>query len=350
MQLQFLIGVGPLDVGFYSKSMSMKMQRSGKRWGLGAWVLISGLMAGSAGAQDGNEPAEAPDNQNAALPATEVAPAAPAEAPADTGKVNDNPFRSIAKRNPFSLLPPPPPPPPEAPPPPPPPPPITVKLTGLTDLLGKKKAYLILTEQGPNKQPEYFSLTEGEAAHNVEVLSIDVKGKYVKINNNGQFTNMTFAKLETPAAAPGGLPGQPGMTFPGGQPRIPGVPQPNLAPPVPPAGGNAGMDANSGSVIIGGVPNADVLQRPGSRGKIFVGDGGAAAVQPSTYGNVGTMNSGAVNYGGATISSGGLPTRDPRVTPASSTPKPDRRGLTPRFTIPHIEPPPIPGRTTPTGQ
>ncbi|MBL9170192.1 MAG: hypothetical protein JNN07_20830 [Verrucomicrobiales bacterium] len=320
-----------------------------------SWVLgVSVLAIGSALAQDPADTPEVSGDQTDAPPPGELAPASPSEQPADGAPAappNDNPFRRIVERNAFALLPPPPPPPQDAPPPPPPPPPITVKLTGLTDLRGKKKAYLVLTEQGPNKQPKYVSLTEGEATDNVEVLTIDIGTKFVKINNNGQFTNMTFAKIEAGPATPppGGLPGQPGFNPPGG-PRIPGVPQPNLNAPNPAAvngAGNAALE-NSGSVIIGGGGDNDVVQRPGGRGRVFVSDSGASSAQPTSYGN-----SGAVSYNtGVSTSGGGIPTRDTR-TPASATaptPRPDRRGMVPRFEIPHLEPPIVPTRQTATGQ
>lgn len=327
-------------------------QHSVRNWTVGAWVLVaSSLLAQDPADTTQVSTDQAPEATPSEAPAN---PPPPSDSPAPTEArpANENPFRGITERNAFALLPPPPPPPPDAPPPPPPPPPITVKLTGLTDLLGKKKAYLVLTEQGPNKQPKYVSLTEGEASDNVEVLSIDLKTKFVKVNNNGQFTNMTFAKLEAGPAtgAPvGGVPGQPGFNPPGG-PRIPGVPQPNLNAPNPAAvngAGNASVE-NSGSVIIGGGGDSDFGARPGGRGKVFVGDSAASVAQPSSYGN-----SGSVNYNtGVSTSGGGIPTRDTRTTASttSSTPRPDRRGMVPRFEIPHLEPPIVPTRQTTTGQ
>ncbi|MBM3845778.1 MAG: hypothetical protein FJ405_05765, partial [Verrucomicrobia bacterium] len=180
--------------------------------------------AGSVWAQDpagGQEtdpaaPAEVPPPAAAsdapAAPDPQLPPRSTPSADAPPPAGGDNVYQAISRRNPFGLLPPPPPPDAEPPPPPPPPPPVSVKLAGFTDLLGRKRAFLVLTEQGPNKQPKTKALHEGERESGVEIVSIDFKAKTVKVNNNGTVTNVGFAKLDQTAAPPaamgaGGVPG-----------------------------------------------------------------------------------------------------------------------------------------------
>lgn len=266
----------------------------------------------------------------------------------EPAKPSGNVYQAIVLRNPFGLLPPPPPPSEDnTPPPPPPPPPISVRLSGLTDMMGKKKALLVLTEQGPNKPPKYVGLTEGEKSDGVEILSIDLKTKYVKIVNNGQMTNMTFAKLESgPSPVPGqpGMPGQPpGM--PGGPPRIPGAP-PTFPRANPAAGGgNASADASSGGSVVIGSSGGDSSARSGS---IFTSSSGATGgYAPSGGGGYAGGTYGAASTSGGTYGAGSATYgRDPRTTPTSTTQRPNHAGMTPRFEIPHLDPPQIPGQTT----
>src|SRR5438445_13350489 len=94
---------------------------------------------------------------------------------------DSNPYRGIVDRNVFGLKDPPPPPPPNPDAGKPPTPPIT--LTGITTVLGNKRAFLTL--QLPAKQPEpaktpSLMLTEGQRDGEVEVLEIDEKERTVK--------------------------------------------------------------------------------------------------------------------------------------------------------------------------
>ena len=277
-----------------------------------------------------------PDNPAAVVPAV--------EAPASG--TPENPYKLIPIRNPFGLAAPPPPSTDEAPPPPPPPPPITVKLSGLTDLLGRKIAMLVLTESGPNKTPRSRQLGEGEKESGVEVLAIDFSSRSVKLNNNGQVTNVTFGKLEASGAAP------PPPQGAGGTRVLPNFQNgANQVPPPPPGGGSASInDGNNSSVIIGGQGGGDAGGRGGARGGGVFTSGaypsaGVAPVSSSSYSSPGSISSpsSAGSYGntynGGSVGGGGggavLPTREPRV---SSSGQP--RTGTPRFQIPM--PPPLP--------
>lgn len=239
-------------------------------------------------------------------PTTEAAPpaGAPDVAPANPA-VPENPYNAISARNPFSLNPPPVAPAADAALPPPPPPPIQVKLSGLTDLLGRKMAFLVLTEQGPNKQPKSRPLAEGEKESGVEVLSIDFLTRSVKLNNNGQVTNLTFQKLESAPAAP--VPGQPG-------PGMRGLPNfPNNPGGPPPAPGTAGSlppptanNVDSGNA--GGSPELSFSGRSSGRGGVFTSASSQAAPSFSA-GGASTFTSGSAFGAGSTA----VPSRETRT-------------------------------------
>ena len=125
----------------------------------------------------------------------------------------NNPYDTIAERNPFGLKPP--------PPPAPAPQPATdqaktdLKLTGITSF-GSVKAYFSATDP-KSKTPEYFSLGVDEKKDGIEVLAIDDTAKNVRIRSSGVETLMTFAThgvapptTPPPAAPSPGVPGVPG--------------------------------------------------------------------------------------------------------------------------------------------
>lgn len=112
---------------------------------------------------------------------------------AGTGDAVGNPYQGIVDRNVFSLKPPPPPPDPEANKPPPP----KVFLTGITTILGNKRALLKMTPPAKPGQPakeESFTLGEGQREGDIEVLEIDEKACTVKVNNYGTVTTLDFDK------------------------------------------------------------------------------------------------------------------------------------------------------------
>ena len=130
-----------------------------------------------------------------------------------TGDAVGNPYQGIVDRNVFGLKPPPPPPDPEANKPPPP----KVFLTGITTILGNKRALLKMTPPAKPGQPakeESFTLGEGQREGDIEVLEIDEKAGTVKVNNYGTVTTLDFDKdgvkvAGGPAPVAGGAPGRP---------------------------------------------------------------------------------------------------------------------------------------------
>jgi hypothetical protein len=128
-------------------------------------------------------------------------------------------------------------------PPPPPTPPTTVtntpppnvRLTGITSILGNKRAlFMVKQADSPGKQAkqeESYILTEGQRQGVLEVLEINEKAGTVKINNDGDISTITF-DTPKPSSGPGGPGGGP-PAFAGG----PGAP-PRLPTYSPQSGGN----------------------------------------------------------------------------------------------------------------
>jgi hypothetical protein len=117
--------------------------------------------------------------------------AAPAAVAGGTN-VSENPYRAIFLRNLFGLR-----------PveirtaPPPPAPSSTIVLTGITTILGDRRAFLEITP--PAKPPQTAKqisciLAEGQREGAVEVVQIDPKGGSVKVSDNGTLTTLTFEK------------------------------------------------------------------------------------------------------------------------------------------------------------
>jgi len=122
-------------------------------------------------------------------------------------------YRVILVRNPFGLNPPPPPV-VETAPEPEPEPDLTIYLTGITTLLGTKKAFLKTDdpkETDKLKKFRYYTLKEGEARDGLEVVSIDVETGSVKINHKSasRTLNLEDDGIEA-VAAPVSAPGKPG--------------------------------------------------------------------------------------------------------------------------------------------
>ena len=138
-----------------------------------------------------------------------------------------NPYDGIVQRNVFDVHPViAPPPGPEKPPGPPPP---TIKLNGITDILGKKQ--VLLKAMMPAKPPagpkeEAMVLTEGQRQGEIEVISIDVKAGVVVVNDYGTITNLSLEanaeKLNSTGPVPGTVPmPRGGVPPPAGMPAMP---------------------------------------------------------------------------------------------------------------------------------
>jgi len=108
-------------------------------------------------------------------------------------------------------------------------PPPKLTLTGITTILGNKRA-LLSTAALPNKPPESLMLTEGQRDGEIEVLEIDEVAGTVKVKNHGIEQTLDFktdgVKLQTAAAPPPITPGAPPIApppsnLPAGSPNLP---------------------------------------------------------------------------------------------------------------------------------
>lgn len=214
---------------------------------------------------------------------------------------SDSPYQAIVVRNPFGLKTPPPAPPPQETPTTPPVSPNALKLTGVTTLLGERRAMFVLAEPG---KPQLSSdlVKEGErdsVIPNLEVLQIDERAGAVRVVYGGKELSLDFVKDRLaapagPAVAPGGpgAPGQPGQGRP-----VPGLP-----------GGGA----------VAGVPGAGAFQAGGG---IQPGMAQPGAFQPGAF-QAGAMqvNPGAANLNANSVANPNnasglrsLPTRPTRT-------------------------------------
>jgi len=177
------------------------------------------------------------------------------------GADSANPYQGIVDRNVFGLKPPPAPPRPEDNKPPPP----KITLTGITTILGNKRA--LMNVAMPPKPPDpakqkSFILAEGQRDGDIEVLEIDETSGTVKVDDFGTVMvldiNKDGAKLPaTPLApAPVAPPGAAGYRPPG----------PNAY--APTGDGNAGglrtIPTRQLRLPPSGVPPAPVPSIPGA--------------------------------------------------------------------------------------
>ena len=198
-----------------------------------------------------------------------------------TTDAQNTPYQSIVDRNVFALKPPPPPPDPEATKPPP----VKITLTGITTILGNKRA-LMKSPAPPGKpgepaKPEVsYILTVGQREGDVEVIDIDEVGGNVKLRNAGVEVTLNIDK-DGPklASTPAPIPGLPGAPMPGGAiPPVPGAAR-GMTPPsatgnpgftmptrslrLPPAGGAGAANANTGAAMPAGfVPGVNPSYNP----------------------------------------------------------------------------------------
>ena len=171
------------------------------------------------------------------------------------------PYQGVVERNVFGLKPPPPPPDPEANKPPPP----KIILQGITTFMNVKRALFKMQlppKPGePAKGEQSFILAEGQRDGDIEVLEINstAGSEFVKVNNFGTITNLTFENngIKTASApAPGVQPGPAGF-----------VP--------PPAANPFG---------VGGPPTRPMRMNPAAAAASSGGYGGTAS--PTSYGGM----------------------------------------------------------------
>lgn len=144
-----------------------------------------------------------------------------------------NPYLGIVDRNVFGLKPPPPPPDPEANKPPPPP----ITLTGITTILGNKRALMktapVAAKPGEPAKEQSYILTIGQRDGDIEVLDIDEKAGSVKVRYAGNESTLTFEK-NGPKIGATPLPAAPAIPVPAGAiPPPMGIPAPAGASPTP---------------------------------------------------------------------------------------------------------------------
>jgi hypothetical protein len=131
-----------------------------------------------------------------------------------------NPYTGIVDRNVFSLRPPPP---VDNTPQPPPTPPVKLTLTGITTILGNKRALLkaqLPARPGEPAKDESYMLTEGQRADGIEVVTIDEREGKVTVNNNGIAETLDFVNHGAKLVAAAPAPGTPGIIPP---PHLPGT-------------------------------------------------------------------------------------------------------------------------------
>jgi hypothetical protein len=183
-----------------------------------------------------------------------------------TAAVADNPYQGIVDRNVFSLRNPPPPPPPPSNDPPPP----KLTLTGITTILGGKRALLKGTPPPAKGEPakeQFYMLSEGQRDGDIEVLAIDEKAGMVRVNDYGTITNLTFDKdgvkltssqpaNSVPAAIqpPPGSPFGTIRTLPQRTLRLPGVATPSSPQPAAQSGAGLSSYGSAAGVAMSGGP------------------------------------------------------------------------------------------------
>lgn len=225
-----------------------------------------------------------------------------------------NPYLRIVDRNPFGLREP-------LPPAPetnaPAPPPFQVELTGITTILGDKRALFLVTEPAtPGQQPkppQSYILREGQQEGPLEVVSIDENTGLVKILNAGVPDTLDINKRKLPSGG--------GTAAPGGAPAVPGGPKPIAAVPLPlPSATQANPTPAAPSlttlggkgVSVGGASGSPAATTLGGRG-VSVGGGGISLTTPGA--GTTTLPSRTLRLPGASV--GGVP---PPGSPASPPP------------------------------
>lgn len=172
-----------------------------------------------------------------------------------------NPYFSIVARNPFGLKPEPPP--PEPPPPQPTVSPTALKLTGVTTLLGGKRAMFVVEEPGKSNIVSDL-VREGDwdtYITNLQVLKIDERAGAVNVVYGGKELALNFKDngIQPPAAP---MPA-PGVVVPGGanRPGVVSVSRPSTTV----RAMNPGGAVNAGAAMYAGQPGGSGLRQVPSR-------------------------------------------------------------------------------------
>jgi hypothetical protein len=153
---------------------------------------------------------------------------------ADVRLPADSPFQVILDRNPFGLRPPPPPNVVQIAPTSPPPAQVNVNLSGITEVGGKKRAWMVIPAGGTRTNTATFSMAVGDPEfEGVKVEHIDMQRGVVQIRKLGEpatldFENHGLAYSGPVAVNVPGVGGRPGRVPVPGRPR-PGVPTPTAA-------------------------------------------------------------------------------------------------------------------------
>ena len=69
-----------------------------------------------------------------------------------------------------------------------------IRLAGITTILGRKVAFLVITSTEPGRLPECLVFAEGQRQREIEVIEIDEKGGVVKVLNCGQEQTLEFTE------------------------------------------------------------------------------------------------------------------------------------------------------------
>ena len=129
-------------------------------------------------------------------------------------EITNNPFQVIVERNAFRLKPPPVPQVVNTNPPPP--PPSNVRLTGVYEWSGVKKAVLEVTDPVSKKVEHPPPMVEGDEQGQIRIISIDVKLSKVEIQNGTETATLSFDVPKPGGPGPGGgPPGGPAGLVPG---------------------------------------------------------------------------------------------------------------------------------------
>ena len=142
-----------------------------------------------------------------------------------------NPYDAIVSRNVFGLKPP-------APPAPPPPPAAaapTIKLLGITTILGRAQVMLKVSTAArppePAKEQSYL-MREGQGEDDIEVMEIDALAGTVKLKNRDLVQSLSM-KEDSLSPTPGATLPATAVPPPPASPLIPGRPAPAAAPAIP---------------------------------------------------------------------------------------------------------------------